>query len=68
MPAIEFETAAASTFQSSSAVPVVINEVDADTSGLSADTDQFIGAACQLDICRGDHIRTVYGIISGSSG
>ncbi|MEM9458898.1 MAG: type VI secretion system tip protein TssI/VgrG [Myxococcota bacterium] len=38
-------------------------DLDLVTDELSADTDQFIGAACQLDITRGDHIRTIFGII-----
>lgn len=39
-------------------------DLDLITEELSADTDEFLGAAMQLDICRGEHIRTVYGIIS----
>ncbi len=38
-------------------------DLDLVTDELTADTDQFIGAAIQLDIARGDHIRTVYGIV-----
>ncbi|MEX1365428.1 MAG: type VI secretion system tip protein TssI/VgrG [Nannocystaceae bacterium] len=38
-------------------------DLDLVTDELTADTDLFVGAAMQLDICRGDHIRTVYGII-----
>ncbi len=38
-------------------------DLDLVTDELTADTDQFMGAAIQLDICRGEHIRTVYGIV-----
>jgi type VI secretion system secreted protein VgrG len=38
-------------------------DLDLVTDELTADTDAFIGAACQLDITRGEHVRTVYGII-----
>jgi type VI secretion system secreted protein VgrG len=40
-------------------------EIDLDlvTDQLSADTDALLGAACQLEISRGEHVRTVFGII-----
>ncbi len=38
-------------------------DLDLVTDDLTADTDLFVGASCQLDITRGDHVRTVYGII-----
>ncbi len=38
-------------------------DLDLVTDDLAADTDGFIGAACQLEIGRGDHSRSVFGII-----
>jgi len=40
-------------------------EIDLDlvTDDLSADTDAMLGSPCQLEICRGEHVRSVYGII-----
>jgi len=38
-------------------------DLDLVTDELTADTDQFIGAAIQLDIARGEHIRTIYGVV-----
>jgi len=38
-------------------------DLDLVTDELGADTDLFLGAACQLDITRGDHVRTIYGIV-----
>jgi type VI secretion system secreted protein VgrG len=38
-------------------------DLDLVTDQLSADTDLLLGAACQVDISRGDHVRTVYGIV-----
>ena len=38
-------------------------DLDLVTDELAADTDAFLGAAMQLDISRGDHVRSVYGII-----
>ncbi len=39
-------------------------DLDLVTDELTADTDAFLGAACQLDIARGEHVRTVYGVIA----
>jgi type VI secretion system secreted protein VgrG len=39
-------------------------DLDLVTDELGADTDLFLGAACQLDITRGDHVRTVYGLVT----
>jgi type VI secretion system secreted protein VgrG len=33
------------------------------TEDLAADTDSFLGAACQLDVSRGEHVRSFYGIV-----
>jgi type VI secretion system secreted protein VgrG len=33
------------------------------TEDLAADTDLFLGAACQLDVARGEHARAFYGIV-----
>ena len=38
-------------------------DLDLVTDELTADTDLFLGAACQLEITRGEHVRTVYGIV-----
>lgn len=38
-------------------------DLDLVTDELTADTDLFLGAACQLDITRGEHVRTVYGVV-----
>jgi type VI secretion system secreted protein VgrG len=38
-------------------------DVDLVTDDLAADVDQFLGAACRIEIMRGDHVRTVYGIV-----
>ncbi|MCH9681442.1 MAG: type VI secretion system tip protein VgrG [Deltaproteobacteria bacterium] len=40
-------------------------DLDLVTDTLDADVDQLLGASCQLDISRGDHSRSVFGIISG---
>ena len=39
-------------------------EIDLDlvTDQLNADTDLLLGVACQLDISRGDHVRSVYAL------
>lgn len=39
-------------------------DLDLVTDELTADTDLFLGAACQLDITRGEHVRTVYGLVT----
>jgi type VI secretion system secreted protein VgrG len=30
---------------------------------LAADTDLFLGSACQLEVSRGEHVRTFYGLV-----
>ena len=39
-------------------------DLDLVTDELTADTDLLLGAACQLDITRGEHARSVYGVIA----
>ncbi|MCA9708159.1 MAG: type VI secretion system tip protein VgrG, partial [Myxococcales bacterium] len=38
-------------------------DLDLVTDERTADTDLLLGASCQLDIMRGEHVRSVYGII-----
>jgi len=38
-------------------------DLDLATRDLDIDTDLLMGATCSVDICRGDHLRTVYGIV-----
>jgi type VI secretion system secreted protein VgrG len=38
-------------------------DLDLLTKSLAVETDQLLGASCQLEISRGEHVRTVYGII-----
>ncbi|MEM7158422.1 MAG: type VI secretion system tip protein TssI/VgrG [Myxococcota bacterium] len=38
-------------------------DLDLVTDNLTADTDLFMGASIQLDIARGEHLRTVYGVV-----
>lgn len=39
-------------------------ELELVTDELAADTDEFLGASCQVDIARGEHLRSVFGIVS----
>jgi type VI secretion system secreted protein VgrG len=38
-------------------------DLDLVTKELGAETDALLGASCQLEISRGEHVRTVYGIV-----
>lgn len=38
-------------------------ELDLVTDSIDADTDSLLGASCQLEICRGERFRSVYGVI-----
>jgi type VI secretion system secreted protein VgrG len=42
-------------------------DLDLVTDELDADTDKFLGAACQLEISRKEHTRSVYGIVMAVS-